>query len=156
MACQAGHWDIVTLLAKARGLQIETVTALGQILQSARAPKPTDKEFLYTLSEPSLTQSLLISSQSSQVIFQYIRFNVETFPVEILRRLAIQLDPSQPCAFALVSRIFNNTKQSSGFDTTIESIDFENPDKSIVGVKDFIDTFLCVAICLTAKNIKIG
>ncbi|KAJ8961053.1 hypothetical protein NQ314_005983 [Rhamnusium bicolor] len=155
VACQAGHWNIVTLLAKARGLQAEVVSALGQILHSARAPRPTDHEFLFTLSEPSLTQSLLILGHSSQVIFQYIRTNIDAFPLEILQRLATQLDPSQPCAVPLVSRLFQTNKFSSSLDTTIESVDFENPDRSIITAKDLIDTFLSVIIFLTWKTEKI-
>ncbi|KAJ8917788.1 hypothetical protein NQ315_010694 [Exocentrus adspersus] len=156
VACQAGHWNIVTLLAKCRGLQAEVVSALGQILQSARAPRPTDTDFLYALSEPSLTQSLLILSQSSQVIFQYIRTNIEAFPVQILQRLATQLDPTQPCAIPLVDKLFQTSKYSSSLDTTIESVDFENPDRSIVTTKDFIDTFLSVVIYLTSRSEKTG
>lgn len=156
VACQAGHWNIVTLLAKSRGLQPEVVTALGQILQSSRAPKPTEKDFLYCLSEPCLTQSLLIFGQCSQYIFLYIRENIETFSVDILRRLAVQLDPSQPCAVPLVSRLFQTTKFSSSLDTTIESVDFENPDRTVVTVKDLIDTFLVVLIHLVWKTEKIG
>lgn len=156
VACQAGHWNVVTLLAKSRGLQPEVVSALGQILQSARAPRPTDVDFLFALSEPSLTQSLLVLGQSSQVIFQYIRVNIEAFPLEILQRLAAQLDPSQPCAVPLINRLFQSNKYSSSLDTTIESVDFENPDRSIVVAKDLIDTFLSVVIYLTYRSEKTG
>lgn len=149
VACQAGHWNIVNLLAKSRGLQPEVVSALGQILQSARAPRCTDNDFLLALSEPSLTQSLLILPQSSQIIFQYIRTNIQSFPINILQRFALQLDPSQPCAIPLVNRLFQTNKQSSSLDTTIESIDLENPDRCITIVKDFIETFLFVLIYLT-------
>ncbi|CAG9862070.1 unnamed protein product [Phyllotreta striolata] len=152
VACQAGHWNIVMLLAKSRGLQPEVVTALGQILQSARAPKPTERDFLYCISEPCLTQSLLIFGQCSQHIFQYVRENVDVFPVEILRRLAVQLDPSQPSAVSLVSRLFQTSKYSSSLDTTIESVDFENPDRTVVTVKDLIDTFLIVLVHLVWKT----
>lgn len=174
MACQAGHWNIVTLLGKSRGLQQEVVVALGQMLQSARAPRATDKEFCYALSEPSLAQSLLIlgwyrkgilflkttlgfwlfSGQSSQTIFNYIRCNINVFPLEILKRFAVQLDPSQPCAIPLVSRLFQNTKYSSSLDTTIESLDLDNSDKSVVVVKDFIETFLTVIVYLCFKMEK--
>ncbi|CAG9819004.1 unnamed protein product [Phaedon cochleariae] len=158
VACQAGHWNIVALLAKSRGLQAEVVSALGQILQnaSASAPRPTEHNFLYALSEPSLAQSLMISGQSAQFIFQYVRTNVDSFSLEILRRLAVQLDPSQPCAVPLVSRLFQTTKFSSSLDTTIESVDFENPDRSVVTLKDLIDTFLTVVIHLVRKTEKLG
>ncbi|XP_057652123.1 uncharacterized protein LOC130891409 isoform X2 [Diorhabda carinulata] len=156
VACQAGHWNIVTLLAKSRGLQPEVVSALGQILQSTRAPKPTEKDFLYALSEPCLTQSILIFGQCSQYIFQFIRLNIETFPLDILRRLTVQLDPSQPCAIPLVSRLFNTTKYSSSLDSTIDSVDFENTDKTIVTIKDLIDTFLVVIIHLIRKTENTG
>ncbi|XP_028138515.1 uncharacterized protein LOC114332924 [Diabrotica virgifera virgifera] len=156
VACQAGHWNVVALLAKSRGLQPEVVTALGQILQSARAPKPSERDFLYALSEPCLTQSLLIFGQCSQYIFQYVRTNIEHFPLDILRRLAIQLDPSQPSAIPLVSRLFQTTKFSSSLETTIECIDFENPDRTIVTVKDLIDTFLIIIIHLIWKTENIG
>lgn len=156
VACQAGHWNIVTLLAKSRSLQPEVVSALGQILQSARAPRVTDQEFLLALSEPSLSQSLLISPQSSHIIFQYIRANLQSFPVDILIRLAVQLDPSQPCAVPLVSRLFQTHKHSSSLDTTIESIDLENPDRSVVIVKDFIETFIYVSVYLAWKTDGIG
>ncbi|XP_018572762.1 uncharacterized protein LOC108912084 isoform X2 [Anoplophora glabripennis] len=156
VACQAGHWNVVTLLAKSRGLQPEVVSALGQILQSARAPRPTDFDFLYALSEPNLTQSLLVLGQSSQIIFQYIRTNIDTFPLQILQRLAAQLDPSQPCAIPLVNRLFHTNKYSSSLDTTIESVDFENPDRGIIIAKDLIDTFLSVVIYLTHKSEKTG
>nr|XP_023021233.1 uncharacterized protein LOC111509680 isoform X1 [Leptinotarsa decemlineata] len=152
VACQAGQWNIVTLLAKSRGLQAEVVAALGQILQSARAPRPTEQDFLCALSEPSLTQNLLIFGQFSHFIFQYVRTNVQAFPVDVLRRLAAQLDPSQPCAIPLVCRLFQTTKFSSSLDTTIESVDFENSDRSVVTVKDLIETFLTVLIQLAFKT----
>ncbi|CAH1985984.1 unnamed protein product [Acanthoscelides obtectus] len=154
VACQAGHWNVVSLLATTRGLQPEVVSAMGQILQSARAPKPTDREFVYALSEPSLSQSLLILGQCSQVIFQYIRTHVAAFPVEILYRLAAQLDPSQPCAVPLVSRMFHSNKHSSSLDTTIEMLELDNPDRSNVTVRDMIETFLTVAVYLTWKTEK--
>jgi hypothetical protein len=154
VACQAGHWNIVTLLAKCRGLQPEVVSAFGQILQSARAPRPNDREFLFALSEPSLTQSLVVLPQSSREIFNFIRTNVDTFPVEILQRFAVQLDPSQPCVMPLVNRIFFTNKYSSSLDTTIESIDLENPDRTVVTIRDLIETFLFVLIKLVAKTDK--
>nr|CAH7724512.1 unnamed protein product [Callosobruchus chinensis] len=156
VACQAGHWNVVNLLARSRGLQPEVVSAMGQILQSVRAPKPSDREFVYALSEPSLTQSLLILGQFSHVIFQYIRTHVDAFPVEILYRLAAQLDPSQPCAVPLVSRMFHSNKHSSSLDTTIEMVELDNPDRSIVTVKDMIETFLTVVVYLTWKTEKTG
>ncbi|XP_019873194.2 uncharacterized protein LOC109601394 [Aethina tumida] len=154
VACQAGHWNIVNLLAKSRGLQPEVVSALGQILQSARAPRPTDRDFLMALSEPCLTQSLLIIPQSSQVIFQYIRTNIDSFPLDVLQRLAVQLDPSQPSALPLVGRVFysGGKKYSSSLDTTLDSIDVENPDRAVLTVKDMIETFLVVLVHLTFKT----
>nr|XP_015840194.1 PREDICTED: uncharacterized protein LOC103312885 [Tribolium castaneum] len=154
VACQAGHWNIVSLLAKCRGLQLEVVTAFGQILQSARSPRPNDREFLFALSEPSLTQSLVVLPQSSKEIFNFVRNNVDTFPVDILQRFVVQLDPSQPCVIPLVNRIFSTNKYSSSLDTTIESVDLENPDKGVIAVKDLIETFLFVLIKLIGKTDK--
>ncbi|KAJ8969558.1 hypothetical protein NQ317_016590 [Molorchus minor] len=152
VACQAGIWNVLNILAKCRGLEPEVACAMRQILQSARAPKPTDTQFLLALSEPCLTQTLLLLDESAPVIFKYIRTNVEMFPIEILQRFACQLDPSQPCAVPVISRLFSNKKFSSSLDTTIESVDLENPDKTIVTAKDFIDTFLTVVINLISKT----
>lgn len=146
----------MSLLAKCRGLQPEVVTAFGQILQSARAPRANDKEFLFALSEPSLTQSLIICGQSSAEIFNFIRSNIEAFPVDILQRFAVQLDPSQPCVIPLVNRLFITNKYSSSLDTTIESVDLDHTDKVVANIKDLIETFLCVLIHLVSKNTKEG
>lgn len=67
MTCQAGHWNIVNLLSKSRGLQSETVVAFSKILQNDFHPKLSNLDFLYALSEPTLTQSLLILPHNSQV-----------------------------------------------------------------------------------------
>lgn len=106
------------------------------------------------LSEPCLTQSLLIIPQSSQVIFQYIRTNIDSFPLDVLQRLAVQLDPSQPSALPLVGRVFysGGKKYSSSLDTTLDSIDVENPDRAVLTVKDMIETFLVVLVHLTFKT----
>lgn len=152
VACQAAHWNIVSLLAKSRGLQQEVVSAFGQILQSARAPKATDRDFTFALSDSCLTQSFLIFPNSSREIFHFIRINIDNFPIEILRRFVVQLDPSQPSIASLVNRIFTTTKEASSLETTIESIDFENSDRLIVTVKDLIETFLFVLITLISKT----
>lgn len=152
VACQAGHWNIVTLLAKCRGLEPVVVTALGQILQSSRAPRSTQEDFLYAISEPCLTQSLLVQDQNAQDIFHFIRTHVESFPAPILRRFVLQLDPSQPCALPVVSRLFQTGKYSSSLDTTIESVDFDSPEKTVILAKDLIETFLFVVISLIKKT----
>lgn len=152
VACQAGHWNIVTLLAKCRGLEPVVVTALGQILQTSRAPRPTQEDFLYAISEPCLTQSLLVQDQNAQEIFHFIRTHVDSFPESILRRFVVQLDPSQPCALPVVCRMFQAGKYSSSLDTTIESVDFDNPERIVVLTKDLIETFLFVVITLIKKT----
>ncbi|XP_060528037.1 uncharacterized protein LOC132703033 [Cylas formicarius] len=152
VACQAGQWNVMTLLAKSKGLQPEVITAIGKILQGGKAPKPDDVEFLYALSEPSLTQGLLVLPQWSQIIFCYIRMNLDGFPIEILKRLAAQLDPSQPSAIALVNAIFKTTKSNSSLDTSNEYSDFEPSDSYCVTARDLVETFLYVIIFLIAKQ----
>lgn len=152
VACQAGHWNIVTVLAKCRGLQPEVVAAFGQILPSARSPRVTDRAFLFALSEPSLSQSLLVCPESSREIFHFIRTNIDCIPVEILKRFLVQLDPSQPCCVPLVHRMFHTRKISSSLDTTIESVDLDNSDRGVVVMKDFIETFLLVLVCFIGKT----
>lgn len=151
VACQAAQWNIVSLLAKFRGLQPEVVTAFGQILQSARAPRPNDIDFTYSLSEPCLTQSLLTTPKSSQIILRYIKKNLKHFPTEILKRFANQLDPSQPCALPLIGRRFQSCKSTISLDSTIESVDSRvNGDFNVVN--EFIETFVLVLVQLLAKN----
>lgn len=156
VACQAGHWNIVTLLAKCRGLEPVVVTALGQILQSARAPRSTQEDFLYAISEPSLTQSLLVQDQNALEIFHFVRAHVDSFPEVILRRFVVQLDPSQPCVLPVVSRLFHHGRYSSSLDTTIDSVDFDNPDRNVVLAKDLIQTFLFVVISLIKNTGNVG
>ncbi|KAI4462030.1 regulator of chromosome condensation [Holotrichia oblita] len=136
VACQAAHWGVVTLLAKSRGLQPEVVAALSQIIQTSRIPKTHDHEFLLTLSEPSLSQSLLIYPAYCQVILAFIRLNVQHFPVDILKRFVLQLDPSQPSAF--------------GFD--LDSADLENSPQTAVVVREFVETFIMVLVALIGKS----
>ncbi|XP_050304400.1 uncharacterized protein LOC126741961 [Anthonomus grandis grandis] len=151
MACQAGHWNVVNLLSKSRGLQPETVVAFGKVLQNDLYFKPTSLDFLYALSEPTLTQSLLILPHSSQIIFQYIRENVDSFSSDILRRLSLQLDPSQPCAIPFLKAIYQNNKDNSTTDTNMESFDYEGADSCSIVMKDLIETFLFVILSLTAR-----
>ncbi|KAL3269950.1 hypothetical protein HHI36_009006 [Cryptolaemus montrouzieri] len=152
VACQAAHWKIVNLLARTRGLQPEVVSAFGQILHSARAPRPTDLDFIYSLSEPSLTQSLLLSPKSAEIIFQYIRANVEVFPIDILKRFILQLDPSQPCAIPLVARKFQTHKSSLSLESTLDSSDCDYHDEDSTVVKDMIETFIIVLVHLISKT----
>lgn len=152
MACQAAHWGVVTLLAKSRGLQPEVVAALSQIIQSSRVPKIHDQEFLLTLSEPSLSQSLLIYPAYCQAILAFIRSNVLHFSTHILRRFAVQLDPSQSSAVPLVSKLFHRTKQASSLDSTLDSVDLENSPQTAVVVREFVETFIFVLIALISKT----
>ncbi|KAL1494566.1 hypothetical protein ABEB36_010144 [Hypothenemus hampei] len=155
MTCQAGHWNIVNLLSKSRGLQSETIVAFSKILQNDFCPKPTNLEFLYALSEPTLTQSLLILSHNSQIIFQYIRENINEFPMEILKRLVILLDPSQPCTTPFLKAIYQNNKDSTT-DTNIESYGLDVTDYCTIVMKDMVETFLYVILSLIGRFSKIN
>lgn len=152
VACQAAHWDVVTLLAKSRGLQPEVVAALSQIIQASRTPKLHDHEFLLTLSEPSLSQSLLIYPAYCQIILAFIRSNVQHFTVDILKRFVVQLDPSQPCTVPLISKLFHRSKQTSSLDSTLDSIDLENSPQTAVVVREFVETFITVLVALIGKS----
>lgn len=152
VACQAGLWSIVTVLAKSRGLQIEVVAALCQLLQTNRAPTFNNDDFTLALSEPSLTPSFLIYPIYSQIILNYIRSNVDSFSSDVLRRLLIQLDPSQPSVLPFVSRLFQHNRKYSSLDSTVESTDFENPDRSVAIVKELIETFIYVLITFVSKT----
>lgn len=151
VACQAGIWNIITVLAKCRGLQIEVVAALCQILQTNRAPNITNEEFTLALSEPSVTSSFLIYPVYSQIILNYIRLNVDYFTVEVLKRFLVQLDPSQPNVLPFVSRLFQHNRKYSSLDSTLENSEFENPDRSVTIVKELIETFIYVLITFVKK-----
>ncbi|KAH1017237.1 hypothetical protein HUJ05_007910 [Dendroctonus ponderosae] len=144
MTCQAGHWNIVSLLSKSRGLQFETVVAFSKILQNDLSPNPSNLDFLYALSEPTLTQSFLVLPRSAQASYDFCSF-------EILKRLVIQLDPSQPCAMAFLRAIYQNDKDSSGTDSNIDSFDYEAVDGCTTVMKDLVETFLFVILSLTAR-----
>lgn len=90
-----------------------------------------------------------------QIIFQYIRENVDSFPLDILKRLTIQLDPSQPCAIPFLRAIYQNNKSSSTTDANIESFDYETADTCIVVMKDLVETFLYVILNLTGRFSRI-
>ncbi|XP_017773369.1 PREDICTED: uncharacterized protein LOC108560363 [Nicrophorus vespilloides] len=154
VACQAGHWNVVTLLARSRGLQPEVVAALSQVIQSARSIRESEGGFLYALSEPCLTQSLLIYPSYSLIILHYVRNNLHLFPVDILRRFTVQLDPSQPCALPVVSKIFQNNhgNKGSGLDSTLDSVEYEPPSCSGALVKEFIECFILVVLTLIDKD----
>ncbi|KAK4876051.1 hypothetical protein RN001_012473 [Aquatica leii] len=151
VACQSGHWNIVTLLAKTRGLQPETVAALSQILNSP-GKDGFNYDFLVTLSEPSLTQSLLIYSSFSQKILQFIRTNLDAFPIEILQRLVLQLDPSQPSAAPLIRHLFQRRKFSTSVDSVVETNEYESFCNGNIIAKDLIETFIWVLIELISKT----
>lgn len=74
------------------------------------------------------------------------------FPEPILRRFVVQLDPSQPCALPVVSRLFQSGNYSSSLDTTIESVDLDNSERAVILAKDLIETFLYVVITLIKKT----
>lgn len=155
VACQAGLWNVVTLLAKTRGLQLEVVSTLSQILQTTRAPRFNDDEFLITLSEPSLTQSLILHSKACHVILNHIRNYYKNFSINVLRRFLIQLDPSQPTVLPIMNSLSKRKLNSSSLDTTLDStIDFDNSDLLVV-MKDFIETFILLlveVVNLTEEN----
>ncbi|KAF5298189.1 hypothetical protein FQA39_LY02613 [Lamprigera yunnana] len=151
VACQSGHWNIVTLLAKSRGLQPETVAALSQLL--ATSCGDTSKfDFLLTISEPSLTQSQLIYSSFGQNILQFIRENLDTFPIEILQRLILQLDPSQPCAIPIMRQLFIKRKHSTSADSSFETNEWDGFCNSNIVGKDLVETFTWVLIELISKT----
>ncbi|XP_044753583.1 uncharacterized protein LOC123312995 [Coccinella septempunctata] len=152
VACQAAQWKIVNVLAKTRGLLPEAVAAFGQILQSARAPRPTDEDFIYCISEPSLTQSLLLAPKSAEVIFRYIKTHVKIFPEDILRRFLLQLDPSQPSAIPLVSKLSRHQKLPSYSDSISDSSESESYNGDISIVRNLIETFIIVLVHLISKS----
>lgn len=152
MACQAAHWNIVLLLAKVRGLQPEVVATLSQVLQTSRLCGIHEEEFLMVISEPSLAQSLLIYPTYSQIILSYIKKNVDNFPIHILQRLALQLDPSQPSSMSLINKLNPGTKISSSQDSTLENLDVENISHLLTNVKEFIEVYILVLINLVEKS----
>lgn len=152
VACQAGLWNILVLLTKARGLSIEVTAALSQILQTTRAPSPNDVEFVMTLSEPSLLQSFVIHPNHCQIILNYIKNNVNCFQVKALQRFAIQLDPSQPGIAQFVTRLFQSTDSYTSLESTIDSVDFESPDRSAAVVKEIIESYIYVLVTLVQKT----
>lgn len=157
VACQAGHWNIVNLLAKCRGLEPVVVTALGQMLLTNRAPRPTQEDFLYAISEPCLLQSILLQYHHSQEIFHFIRLHVDSFPEPILRRFVLQLDPSQPCVLPIITRLCQSGKYSSSLDTTLEaSMDYDFAERIVILAKDLIETFLFIVISLLKKTGNTG
>ncbi|XP_030764189.1 uncharacterized protein LOC115888568 isoform X2 [Sitophilus oryzae] len=156
MTCQAGHWNIVNLLSKCRGLQAEVVVAFGKILHNDFITKPSSLDFLFALSEPTLTQSYLILPQSAQIIYHYIRDNADTFPTDILKRLVVQLDPSQPCVVPFIRAIYQNNRDNSFSDANADSFDFETSDLCSIIMKDLVETFLCVITILIARLNKVS
>lgn len=153
VACQSGHWNIITLLARTRGLQPEIVAALSQIIQSTNMASPSNYEFLLALSEPSLTQSLLIYPSFGQKIFDYIRTNIDSFPIEILQRFALQLDPSQPSALPIITCLFKKHKSSTSLDSTLEIYDtINNADLVAINAKECIETFIWIVIELISRT----
>lgn len=152
VACQAGLWSVVTVLAKSRGLQIEVVAALCQIVQTNRAPTFNNEDFTLAVSEPSLTPSFLVYPLYSQIIFNYIRTNVDSFSTDVLKRFLAQLDPTQPSIMPFVSKLFQHHRMYSSLDSTLDSTDLENPDKSVAIVKELIETFICVLITFVSKT----
>uniref|UniRef100_A0A1Y1KHK1 RCC1-like domain-containing protein n=1 Tax=Photinus pyralis TaxID=7054 RepID=A0A1Y1KHK1_PHOPY len=152
VACQSGHWNIVTLLAKTRGLQPECVAAMAQILQSTNKVEVNNHDFLMALSEPSLTQSLLIYTACSRKLFCFVKCNAHKFPVDILQRLVIQLDPSQSVAYPVVRRLFQKRKFSTSVDSSVETNEFEAFNNNNVHVKEFIETFIWVLIELVSRT----
>lgn len=152
VACQAGLWSIVTVLAKCRGLQIEVIAALCQIVQTNRAPTFNNEDFILALSEPTLTPNFLVYPLYTQIILNYIRTNVDTFSTEVLKRLLLQLDPSQPGIMPFVSKLFQHQRMYSSLDSTMESVEFENPDKSVAIVKELIEAFIFVLITFVSKT----
>lgn len=152
VACQAGLWSIVAVLAKSRGLQMEVTTGLCQILHSNRAPTFNNEEFTFALSEPCLTASFLTCPNYSQTILNYIKANVNSFGCDVLKRFIVQLDPSQPKVLPFVSRLFQHSRKYSSLDSTVESTDFENPDRSVAIVKELIEAFIYVLITYVSKT----
>lgn len=138
-------WNVVTLLAKTRGLQLEVVATISQILQTSRIPRVNDYNFLIVLSEPSLTQSLVVHTTACQTILSHIRSNYKEFPVDILRRFLLQLDPSQPTLLPLINCLFKRKLNSSSLDTTVDSIEFDNSELCIV-MKDVIEMFILLLL----------
>lgn len=150
MACQAGLWNVVTLLAKTRGLQLEVVVTISQILQTSRIPRVNDYNFLIVLSEPSLTQSLVVHTTACQTILSHVRNYYKEFPIDILRRFLLQLDPSQPTLLPLTNCLFKRKLNSSSLDTTVDSLEFDNSELCIV-MKDVIETFILLLLELVHR-----
>lgn len=62
----------------------------------------------------------------------------------------------QPCAAPLITKLFRGGRRSSSLDTTIESVDFDNPENNSNLARDLIETFLYVVICLIRKTEQVG
>lgn len=145
MASHAANWEVLTLLATCRCLQKEVLEALAALIVASNSDSHNidDINFLLALSEPTLTQSLLIHPKQSGVLFSYVTKNIEKLPIEVLRKFGIQLDPSQPCAIPVISRLFQKRKTNTSLDSTLDSED-ANTDEIGSNLKDFIEAFVCV------------
>lgn len=154
VACQAGHWKVVTLLTKARGLQPETVVAISQILQTNRAPKPNDYDFLLAITEPSLLQSMLIYPTSCQIILNYYKDNLNVFPMDVLNRLLLQLDPSQPVALPLLHKLqlARMKKDTTSLDSLEDCLDFDPTPQMNCVLKEVIETFIFVLLVVNQRQ----
>ncbi|KAK5645427.1 hypothetical protein RI129_006727 [Pyrocoelia pectoralis] len=125
---------------------------MAQILQSVNKVEINNHDFLVTLTEPSLTPSLLIYPSCSHKIFYFIRCNVHKFPVDILQRLIIQLDPSQPSAYPVIKRLFQKRKFSTSIDSAIETYESDAFSNNNVSAKEFIETFIWVLVELVSRT----
>lgn len=153
VACQARLWNVLTHLARNRGLQVEVVAAIYQTLQTTRTPSPNDADFALALSEPSLTRAYFIHPAYSQTILGYVKTNVNDFSLNVLRRFLAQLDPSQTIVAPSIRRSFQNRRHYSSLDSTFDSVvESDGPDGSVAVVKELTDTYLCVLVVYLKKT----
>ncbi|GLV44383.1 claret [Carabus blaptoides fortunei] len=164
VVCQTALWSVLSLLGRIRCLGFDIIEVLCKVMKNP----PIDRTFLTPwlkeldivsdsfhtcISEPMFLQCIVSKPQYSKVFLKYIKEHLCNFSIRTLKRLSNSLDPSQPVAWPVISKVFQKHKchQSSSLDSTLDSIDSEPPDELLQSTHDLIETFLCILIVLINK-----
>ncbi|XP_014210897.1 uncharacterized protein LOC106641130 [Copidosoma floridanum] len=159
IAAQSNMWCILNYLTACRGLgpQILGVITKASAMYTGNNSDfgPQTLHYLLCLSDSSLTQSLLNSSNMAKSHINIVLSNISTLRVYILKRLIMLYNPTHPVMRPLLLRFKARRRAASrsSFSSQGDSVEIEeDTDETASLVEEIIEAFLQVLLALLYRK----
>ncbi|XP_073817461.1 RCC1 and BTB domain containing protein claret [Musca autumnalis] len=140
--CQSGLFSAALLLAKVRGVCIDTFLALNSVVGQEFGWYSEVNVCLYNLSEIMFTETITYLPNVAIDYFAFIQDKLQNIRPSVLRRLEQQLNPFSPTLRPIVS---HTSSISNSNDNNTYLLEF---------CKNLIETYLAVLIHLESQRSK--